>query len=38
LPSGAIDEASRFERATRDAELDGKIARLAAEYRRSAEV
>lgn len=33
-----IDEASRFERAQRDAELDGKIAQLAAEYRRSAEV
>jgi Domain of unknown function (DUF4407) len=31
-----IDEASRFERAQRDAELDGKIAQLATEYRRSA--
>lgn len=31
-----IDEASRFERAQRDAELDGKIAQLAAEYRRTA--
>lgn len=30
-----IDEASRFERAQRDADLDRKIARLAAEYRRS---
>ena len=29
-----IDEASRFERAKRDAELDQKIAYLAAEYRR----
>jgi hypothetical protein len=33
-----IDEASRFERAKRDAELDRKIAYLAAEYRRSADV
>ena len=33
-----IDEASRFDRAKRDAELDRKIAYLAAEYRRSADV
>jgi hypothetical protein len=33
-----IDEASRFERAERDAELDRKIAYLAAEYRRLADV
>jgi hypothetical protein len=33
-----IDEASRFERAKRDAELDRKIAYLAAEYRRLADV
>jgi hypothetical protein len=33
-----IDEASRFDRAKRDAELDRKIAHLAAEYRRSADV
>jgi hypothetical protein len=32
-----IDEASRFERAKRDAELDRKIAYLAAEYRRLAD-
>ena len=32
-----IDEASRFERAKRDAELDQKIAYLAAEYRRLAD-
>ena len=32
-----IDEASRFERARRDAELDRKIAYLAAEYRRLAD-
>lgn len=32
-----IDEASRFERAKRDADLDRKIAQLAAEYRRSAD-
>jgi hypothetical protein len=33
-----IDEASQFERAKRDAELDRKIAYLAAEYRRLADV
>jgi hypothetical protein len=33
-----IDEASRFDRAKRDAELDRKIAHLAAEYRLSADV
>lgn len=33
-----IDEASRFDRAKRDAELDRKIAHLAAEYRQSADV
>jgi hypothetical protein len=33
-----IDEASRFDRAKRDAELDRKIAHIAAEYRQSAEV
>lgn len=33
-----IDEASRFDRAKRDAELDRKIAFLAAEYRRPADV
>ena len=33
-----IDEESRFERAKRDAELDRKIAYLAAEYRRMADV
>ena len=31
-----IDEAARFERAKRDAELDGKITYRAAEYRRLA--
>jgi Domain of unknown function (DUF4407) len=33
-----IDEASRFDRAKRDAELDRKIAYLAAEYRRLADM
>lgn len=35
---GRIDKASRFDRARRDAEFDQKIAYLAAEYRRLADV
>jgi hypothetical protein len=35
---GRIDMASRYDRARRDAEFDQKIAYLAAEYRRLADV